>query len=67
MKAPALVDLRCRNFISSLLWLNSPEMYHMHQHTSNSQNLDKYMQCSAVVISSKFESNHIADMSLQSF
>ena len=40
-------------------------MYHIHQHEGNSQNVVEYMQCSAVVISSAFESNHIADMSLQ--
>ena len=42
-------------------------MYHIHQHASNSQNFVKYMDCFAVVISSAFELNHIADMSLQSF
>ena len=67
MKATALVDLRRRSFILKLfIMINSPELYHMHQHTINSQNFVKYMQCS-VIISSAFESNHIADMSLQSF
>ena len=63
MQAPALVDLRRRGFIMIKL---SRTFCHMHWHTNNSQNFVKYMRCSAVVISSAFESNHIADMSLQS-
>ena len=61
----ALVDLRRRSFMIKFSRTVPHALAYIH--TSNSQNFVKYMQCSAVVISSAFESNHIADMSLQSF
>ena len=60
MQAPGLVDLGHRSFIMIKFSRTVP-------HAINSQNFVKYMQCSAVVISGAFESNHIADISLQSF
>ena len=53
MQSPALVDLKRRSFI----------MIKFSRHTSNSQNFVDCMQCSAIAISSAFESNHIVDMS----
>ena len=46
--------------------LNSSELYHMHWHARTLQNFVKYMQFSAVIISTAFESDHTADISLRS-
>ena len=63
MQAPAFVNLRRRSFIMVKFSRTVPHALAYKQLTK----IVKYMQCSAVVISSAFESNHIADMSLQSF
>ena len=61
MQAPALVDLRRRSFIMI-------KFSRTVSHALAYKQLTKLRQvCSAVVISSAFESNHIADMSLQRF
>ena len=63
MQAPSLVNLRRRSFIMIKFSRTVPNALAYKQLT----NFVKYVQCFAVVISSAFESNHIADMSLHNF